>query len=91
MVDCTICGTSVPGVPDADLTCPECEQANFHGDPLRKPPPQQRPQTTAPWWQRERLPLAPRRHGLRALTFVQGPWTWSEDEGIVERNDASPR
>lgn len=85
MTTCTVCGIPVPGFPDADVTCPECEGSNFHGDPLRKPPRQQRQDTPQPWWQRERLPLAPRRDGLRALTFTQGPWTWDERHGIVER------
>ena len=85
---CTICRTPVPGFPDADVTCPECEEANFAGDPLRHPPKQQRREDTPqPWWRRERLPLAPRRDGLRALTFVQGPWTWSDERGIEERDN----
>ena len=84
---CTVCGVSMPGRPDADVTCHECEEANFAGDPLRKPPKQQRRETPLPWWQRERVPLAPHRDGLRALTFVQGPWTWHPEEGVQERGD----
>ena len=87
-VKCTVCGDLTPGSPDADVCCPWCEQ-NFAGDPLRHPPRQQR--HPLPWWQRERLPLARYADGQRALVFVQGPWTWHEDQGIVERDDASPR
>lgn len=85
MVECTICGMSIHGFADSDVTCPECEQANFHGDPLRHPPRAQR--HPLPWWQRERLPLAPRRDGLRALTFIQGPWTWSPEDGVQGSTD----
>lgn len=84
-VPCTICGDLTPGSPDADVTCPYCER-NFAGDPLRHPPRQQRRETPLPWWQRERLPLAPNHaDGQRALTFVQGPWVWSPEHGIEER------
>ena len=98
-IPCTVCGTAIPGVPDADVTCADCEQTNFGGDPLRKPPRQQRQGTPQPWWQRERLPLVPRRDGLRVLIdgvrpdtlrdlrFHDGPWTWSEENGIEERTD----
>ena len=37
-VKCTVCGIAMLGYPDADVTCPECEDANFAGDPLRHPP-----------------------------------------------------
>ena len=84
-VPCTVCGDLTPGYPDADVTCAYCER-NFAGDPLRHPP--QRQRHPRPWWVRDRLPLAPNHaDGQRALTFVQGPWTWHEDEGIVERCD----
>ena len=89
MTKCTVCGATQIGYPDDDVTCAACEVANFAGDPLRKPPKQQRRETPLPWWQRERVPLAPHRDGLRALTFIQGPWTWHDDEGIVERRDGS--
>jgi hypothetical protein len=82
---CTVCGISMPGFPDGDITCEWCERTNFSGDPLRQPGrPSREPE---PWWRRERLPLAPRRDGLRALTFVQGPWVWSDEGGIEERTD----
>ena len=84
---CTVCGISMLGWPDADVTCTDCEASNFAGDPLRHPPKRQRQETPQPWWQRERLPLARYADGQRALAFIQGPWTWSEDEGIVERPD----
>ena len=72
------------GFPDADVTCADCEGRNFHGDPLRKPPKQQRQDTPQPWWQRERLPLA-RYTGMANApsSFVQGPWTWSGREGAL--------
>ena len=88
-IPCTVCGTAVPGFPDADVTCADCEASNFAGDPLRHPPKQQRREDTPqPWWRRERLPLAPRRDGLRALTCVHGPWVWSPETGVEERGDA---
>ena len=66
-------------------TCADCER-NFAGDPLRQPPKRQHhPQ---PWRTRERLPLARYADGQRALAFVQGPWTWSTEHGIMERPDA---
>ena len=82
MTTCTVCRMPLPGSPDADVTCAECEDTNFGGDPLRQPPKQQR--HLRPWSRRE---LPPRRDGLRALTFVQGPWTWSPDDGVQERGD----
>ena len=71
-VPCTVCGDLSPGYPDDDTTCPECEVSNFHGDPLRKPPRQQRP--PLPWWPCERVPLPPVPDGLRALTGMHGRW-----------------
>jgi hypothetical protein len=85
MTTCTVCRVPMAGHPDDDACCIWCER-NFAGDPLRHPPRAQR--HPLPWWQRERLPLAANRDGLRALTFVQGPWIWHEEDGIVERGDA---
>jgi hypothetical protein len=56
MSPCTIC--SLPTSDDTDL-CAWCASANFSGTEGRGIPP--------PWWVEARLPLAPRRDGLRAL------------------------
>jgi hypothetical protein len=82
MTTCVVCGERIPGWPDDDRCCVFCEQ-NFAGDPLRHPPQQQRP---VPWWERERLPLAPRRDGLRALRSAQGSGPWADEHGREERD-----
>ena len=78
MTICTVCGEPMQGYPDDDVCCVWCER-NFAGDPLRHPPRQQR--RPVPWWVEERLPLAPHRDGRRALTYIQGPWTWIPENG----------
>jgi hypothetical protein len=56
---------------------------NFSGDALRHPP---RRAPHQPWWQGVERTIPPQHtDGLRALRFVQGTWTWSEDGGIEER------
>ena len=70
-VPCTVCGDLTPGYPDADVTCAYCER-NFDGDPLRKPPRQQR--HPLPWRPREDVVLPPVPDGLRALTGMHGRW-----------------
>jgi hypothetical protein len=54
---CTICNE--PTDPGEGAVCAWCERANFAGVD-RRPPPQ-------PWWVEGRLPLAPKRDGIRAL------------------------
>lgn len=70
---CTVCGLSMPGWPDDDVTCPWCEVQNFAGDPLRHPP--RREAHPRPWWEDARLPLPPRR-----TCVVDDPWTWTPEE-----------
>jgi hypothetical protein len=84
MAPCTVCGLPVDGHPDTDVCCQDCERLNLAGDPLRMP--RRRDAHPLPWWQQERLPLAPRRDGLRALTCIQGPWTWTPENGVEEDN-----
>jgi hypothetical protein len=54
---CTIC--SEPTDSGEGALCAWCEKANFSA--LGKRPSPQ------PWWIEERLPLAPKRDGIRAL------------------------
>lgn len=58
-MSCTICGAPSP---DAEV-CPWCTAANF-------PPPEDIP---LPWWQEVRLPLAPCRDGIRAMSRREEP------------------
>lgn len=85
---CTVCGLPMLGCPDDDITCADCDRLNLAGDPWRHPPSQQH--HPLPWWQAARLPLARYADGQRALAFIQGPWAWHEEHGIVERTDVPP-
>ena len=72
-VKCVVCGLSMPGWPDADVTCADCESMNFAGDALRHPP--RRQAHPRPWWEDAILPLPPRR-----TRVLEAPWSWTPEE-----------
>ena len=56
---CTISSTPLPGSPNDDAVCGDCEARNFAVEHVRHPP--------DPWGIEARLPLAPCRDGRRVL------------------------
>lgn len=70
---CSVCGISLLGWPDEDVTCSPCEVMNFAGNALR-----------AVSWVPRPVWGAPPPDSLPALTCVEGPWTWHEEHGVEE-------
>ena len=88
---CCICGTLVPGLPDDDIVCQDCEDANFAGaelHPLARRDARGRLRLVQPpgWWLDARHIDPPRTNGMRVLTF-SGRWTWSPEDGVEEVHD----